>query len=170
MQGKADAAKPKLLLGGLDEAEWKIGRKYDGMRLADRSINERRKIMKKQPIATQNAPQAIGPYSQAITFGDLIFTSGQLPLDPTTGKMADESIKTATAQVIKNIEAILVEVGSSLDKVLKATVYLKDMNDFAAMNETYAEFFGTNPPARTTIQVAKLPMDVAVEIDVIASK
>jgi len=126
--------------------------------------------MKKQPIAAQNAPQAIGPYSQAITFGDLIFTSGQLPLDPATGKMADGNIKTATTQVIKNIEAILVEAGSSLDKVLKATVYLKDMNDFAAMNETYAEFFGTNPPARTTIQVAKLPMDVAVEIDVIASK
>jgi len=127
--------------------------------------------MTKQIISTQNAPQAIGPYSQAIAFGDLIFTSGQLPLDAATGKLIDSDIKAATAQVIKNVQAILQEAGSSLDKVLKVTVYLKDMADFAAMNETYAEFFGTtNPPARTTIQVAKLPMDVAVEIDVVAGK
>jgi len=126
--------------------------------------------MTKQIISTQNAPAAIGPYSQAITLGDLIFTSGQLPLDVATGELIDNDIKAATAQVLKNVQAILEEAGSSLDKALKATVYLKDMADFAAMNETYAEFFTSNPPARTTIQVAKLPMDVAVEIDVIASK
>ena len=126
--------------------------------------------MEKQIISTENAPAAIGPYSQAIKFGDLIFTSGQLPIDPATGKMVDSDIKAATAQVLKNVQAILHEAGSSLDKVLRATVYLKDMGDFAAMNEVYAEFFSTNPPARTTFQVAKLPMDVAVEIDVIAHK
>jgi len=126
--------------------------------------------MEKQIIATESAPKAIGPYSQGIVFGDLIFTSGQLPMDPATGKLIENDIKAATARVIKNIQAILQEAGSSLDKVLKVTVYLKDMGDFAAMNETYAEFFGTNPPARTTFQVARLPMDVAVEIDVVAHK
>ena len=125
--------------------------------------------MQKQIIATKSAPKAIGPYSQGTTFGNLIFTSGQLPMDPDTGKLVDSDIKAATAQVIKNVEAILREGGSSLDKVLKVTVYLKDMADFAAMNETYAEFFDKTPPARTTIQVARLPMDVAIEIDVIAS-
>ena len=126
--------------------------------------------MEKQIISTESAPAAIGPYSQAINFGDLIFTSGQLPIDPATGKLVDSDIKAATAQVLKNVQAILHEAGSSLDKVLRATVYLKDMGDFAAMNEVYAEFFSTNPPARTTFQVAKLPMDVDVEIDVIAGK
>ena len=126
--------------------------------------------MKKQIISTENAPKAIGPYSQAIVSGDLIFTSGQLPMDPVTGKLVEGGIKAATARVIRNVEAILHEAGSSLDKVLKVTVYLKDMDDFAAMNEVYAEFFGDNPPARTTIQVAKLPLDVAVEIDVIAGR
>ena len=126
--------------------------------------------MTRQVISTENAPKAIGPYSQAVTFGDLIFTSGQLPLNPETGKLTEDGIKAATAQVLKNVQAILQEAGSSLDKVLKATVYLKDMGDFAAMNETYAEFFGANPPARTTVQVAKLPMDVAVEIDVVAHR
>jgi len=126
--------------------------------------------MQKQIISTQNAPAAIGPYSQGIAFGDLVFTSGQLPLDPATGKLVDSDIKAATTQVIKNVQAILHEAGSSLDKVLRVTVYLKDMADFAAMNETYGEFFGANPPARTTFQVAKLPMDVAIEIDVVAYK
>ncbi|MCL2574666.1 MAG: RidA family protein [Defluviitaleaceae bacterium] len=126
--------------------------------------------MQKQIIATENAPKAIGPYSQGTAFGDLIFTSGQLPIDPTTGKLIEDDIKTATAQVIKNVEAILQEAGSSLDKVLRATVYIKDMANFAAMNEVYAEFFNTNPPARTCYQVAKLPMDAIVEIDVIAHK
>ena len=126
--------------------------------------------MEKQIISTENAPAAIGPYSQGIAFGDLIFVSGQLPLDRATGKMVDSDIKAATAQVFKNIQAILHEAGSSLDKVLRATVYLKNMDDFAAMNEAYGEFFKTNPPARTTFQVAKLPMDVDIEIDVIAGR
>jgi len=126
--------------------------------------------MKKQFIATENAPKAIGPYAQGIMFESLIFTSGQLPLDPATGKLVEGDVKVATAQVIRNVEAILREAGSSLDNVLKATVYLKDMGDFAAMNEVYAEFFGANPPARTCFQVAKLPMDAVVEIEVIAHK
>jgi len=126
--------------------------------------------MKKQFIATENAPKAIGPYAQGIMFESLVFTSGQLPLDPATGKLVEGDVKTATAQVIKNVEAILHEAGSSLDNVLKATVYLKDMGDFAAMNEVYAEFFGANPPARTCFQVAKLPMDAVVEIEVVAHK
>ena len=132
--------------------------------------NKKEDIMEKQIISTENAPKAIGPYSQGIAYGDLIFTSGQLPMDPATGKMVDGGIKAATTQVLKNVQAILHEADSSLDKVLRVTVYLKDMGDFAAMNETYAEFFGANPPARTTFQVAKLPMDVAVEIDVIAGR
>ncbi|MDR2182996.1 MAG: RidA family protein [Clostridiales bacterium] len=127
--------------------------------------------MEKQIISTESAPKAIGPYSQAVVFGELIFTSGQLPMDPAAGKLIDGDIKAATAQVIKNIRAILHEAGSSLDKVLKATVYLKDMADFAAMNEVYTEFFGADaPPARTTFQVARLPMDAMVEIDVIAGR
>jgi len=126
--------------------------------------------MKKQFIATENAPKAIGPYAQGIMFENLVFTSGQLPLDPATGKLVEGDVKVATAQVIRNVEAILREAGSSLDNVLKATVYLKDMGDFAAMNEVYTEFFGANPPARTCFQVAKLPMDAVVEIEVIAHK
>ena len=126
--------------------------------------------MDKQIIRTENAPKAIGPYSQATSFGGLIFTSGQLPIDPSTGKMIEGDIKAATAQVIKNIQAILHEAGSSLEKTLKVTVYLKSMDTFADMNEVYAEFFGTNPPARTTFQAAKLPMDAMVEIEVIAGR
>ena len=124
--------------------------------------------MKKQFIATENAPKAIGPYAQGIMFESLVFTSGQLPLDPATGKLVEGDVKTATAQVIKNVEAILHEAGSSLDNVLKATVYLKDMGDFAAMNEVYAQFFGEGLPARTTFQAGKLPMDAVVEIEAIA--
>ncbi|MCL2377405.1 MAG: RidA family protein [Defluviitaleaceae bacterium] len=126
--------------------------------------------MEKKIISTENAPKAIGPYSQGIMFEGLVFTSGQLPLDPSTGKLVEGDVKVATAQVIRNVQAILHEAGSSLDKVLKATVYLKDMGDFAAMNEVYTEFFGANPPARTCFQVAKLPMDAIVEIEVVASK
>ena len=126
--------------------------------------------MEKKVISTESAPKAIGPYSQGIALGDLVFTSGQLPLDPATGKLVEGGIKVSTAQVIRNVQAILETAGSSLQKVVKATVYLKDLNDFAAMNEVYQEFFGNTPPARTCFQVAKLPMDATVEIEAIAFK
>ena len=126
--------------------------------------------MKKQFISTKNAPKPIGPYPQGVVFENLVFTSGQLPLDPATGKLVEGDVKAATEQVIKNIQEILHKADSSLEKALKATVYLKDMSDFADMNEVYAEYFGANPPARTCFQVAKLPMDAVVEIEVVASK
>ncbi|MCL2396457.1 MAG: RidA family protein [Defluviitaleaceae bacterium] len=126
--------------------------------------------MKKQFISTESAPKAIGPYSQGVALDNLVFTSGQLPLCPTTMKLVEGDVKAATAQVIKNVEAVLTAAGSSLENVVKATVYLKDLGDFAAMNEVYTEFFGNNPPARTCFQVAKLPMDALVEIEVIAFK
>ena len=125
--------------------------------------------MEKQIINTQDAPKAIGPYAQGILASGFIFTSGQLPLEPDSGKLVI-GIKPATDQVIKNVAAILQEAGSSLSNVVKATVYLKSMDDFAAMNEVYTEHFGQNPPARTCFEVAKLPMDACVEIEVIALK
>ena len=126
--------------------------------------------MQKEIIATTKAPGAVGSYSQGIAFDNLVFTSGQLPLDPATGKLVEGGIAPSTAQVIKNLQAILEEAGSGLENVIKATVFLKDMGDFAAMNEVYAEFFGGNPPARTTFGVGKLPMDAIVEIEAIAYK
>lgn len=126
--------------------------------------------MQKEFIQTENAPKAIGPYSQGIAIGNLVFTSGQLPLDPATGKLVEGDVKAATAQVIRNVKGILEAAGSSLDKVVKATVYLKDLGDFAAMNEVYTEFFGSDLPARTCFQVVKLPMDALVEIEVIACR
>jgi len=127
--------------------------------------------MEKKIIKTENAPKAIGPYSQGIAFGDLVFTSGQLPKNPATGELETNCIKKATAYTIQNVEAILLAAGSNLSRALKATVYLKDMANFAAMNEVYAEFFGTDsPPARTCYEVANLPMDAIIEIDVIAHK
>jgi len=123
--------------------------------------------MKKEIISTNNAPAAIGPYSQAIKLGDFIFTSGQIPINPSTGEMETE-IKAATEQVIKNIKGILEEAGCSLDKVIKTTVFLKDMNDFAAMNEVYAQYFGEKAPARSCVEAAKLPKDAVVEIEAIA--
>lgn len=127
--------------------------------------------MSKQPIATPNAPAAIGPYSQGIRLGNLIFTAGQGPVDPATGKIAPGGVAEQTTQVMKNLKAILEAGGSSLDKAVKASVFLKDMNDFAAMNAVYAQFLapeGVVPPARTTVQAARLPMDILVEIDLIA--
>jgi len=126
--------------------------------------------MKKEFIVTKNAPGAIGPYSQGISLGDLVFTSGQLPIDPATGKLVEGDVKVATTQVIRNVQGVLEAAGSSLDKVVKATVYLKDLGDFAAMNEVYSSFFTSDLPARTCFQVAKLPMDASVEIEVIAHR
>lgn len=123
----------------------------------------------KQVIHTTNAPAAIGPYSQGIDLGNLVFTSGQIPLDVKTGTLAT-TIEEATKQSLENIKAILEQAGTTLDKVVKCTVFLKDLNDFAAMNGVYAQFFTENCPARSCFQAAKLPMDALVEIEAIAVK
>jgi 2-iminobutanoate/2-iminopropanoate deaminase len=119
-------------------------------------------------VATATAPQAIGPYSQAIKGSGLIFTSGQIPIDPTTNQLISGDIAAQTERVLKNVSAILEAAGSSLQKVVRTTVFLKNMSEFAQMNEVYAKFFTSNPPARSTVEVARLPKDVLVEIDTIA--
>jgi 2-iminobutanoate/2-iminopropanoate deaminase len=123
--------------------------------------------MARNVIATADAPQAIGPYSQAITFDNLVFCSGQIPLTP-AGTLAEGDISVQTRQVLTNLKGLLAASGSSLEQVLKTTVFLADMNEFAAMNAVYAEFFPSAPPARSTVQVARLPRDVRVEIEAIA--
>ena len=123
----------------------------------------------KKIINTEKAPAAIGPYSQGMEVGDLIYTSGQLPLNPET-KVLETEIKAATKQSLENCKAILEKAGASLENVFKTTVFVKDLNDFVAMNEVYATYFKENPPARSCVQVAKLPMDACVEIEVIAKK
>jgi len=120
-------------------------------------------------ISTPFAPAAIGPYSQAIRAGNLLFLSGQIPLDPATGNLVDGGIEAETRQVFQNIEEILKAAGASFDAVVSATVYLADMNDFAKVNEIYGTYFSSPAPARATVQVARLPRDCRVEIQVIAS-
>lgn len=124
--------------------------------------------MSKQAISTPSAPAAIGPYSQAVRSGNLVFLSGQIPLDPATGKIVEGEVAVQTARVLQNLSAILDAAGSSMAQVLKTTVYLKDMADFGVMNEVYARFFTDIPPARATVEVARLPRNVSVEIDLIA--
>jgi len=119
-------------------------------------------------ISTEQAPKAIGPYSQAIRAAGLIFTSGQIAIDPATQQVIAGDVAAQTDRVLKNLAAILHASGSSLDKVLRSTVFLKNMGDFAAMNEVYGRYFTQTPPARSTVEVARLPKDVLVEIDVIA--
>lgn len=119
-------------------------------------------------IATDNGPKAIGPYSQAIKANGFVFLSGQIPLDPATQQLIDGDVATQTERVLQNLAGILAAAGSSLAQVVKTTVYLKNMSDFAAMNEVYGRHFSANPPARSTVEVARLPKDVLVEIDVIA--
>lgn len=119
-------------------------------------------------IRTDRAPEAIGPYSQAVRANGMVFASGQIPLDPATMQIVDGDIRVQTERVLLNLKAVLEAAGTSLEKVVKTTVYLVDMNEFAAMNEVYASFFGESRPARATVQVARLPRDVRVEIDVIA--
>jgi 2-iminobutanoate/2-iminopropanoate deaminase len=121
-----------------------------------------------ESIQTDRAPQAIGPYSQAIKANGFIFASGQIPLDPATMQIVEGGIEDQTERVLNNLKAVLEAAGSSLDRVVKTTVYLADMNEFAAMNEIYARYFGATKPARATVQVARLPRDVKVEIDVVA--
>lgn len=123
----------------------------------------------KKEIATENAPKAIGPYSQGILWNDLIFASGQIPVNPATSEIPN-GIKEQTTQVLKNISAILESEGSSIKNVIKTTVFIKDMNDFVQMNEVYESFFQKPFPARSTVEVARLPKDVLVEIEVIAYK
>lgn len=125
--------------------------------------------MAKEIIATNGAPAAIGPYSQAVRVGNLLFTAGQIPLNPVTMQVVEGGIAEQTTQVLENLKAILEAAGSSLAKAAKTTVFLKDMGDFLAMNEVYASYFGAEgAPARSTVQVARLPKDVLVEIEVIA--
>ena len=119
-------------------------------------------------ITTKEAPQAIGPYSQAIRANGFIFTSGQIPIDPATQQLIAGDVATQTERVLQNLSAILTAVGSSLDKVVRTTVFLKNMSDFAAMNEVYGRYFTSAPPARSTVEVARLPKDALVTIDVIA--
>jgi 2-iminobutanoate/2-iminopropanoate deaminase len=121
-----------------------------------------------ESIQTDRAPQAIGPYSQAIKANGFIFASGQIPLDPATMRIVEGDIEEQTGRVLDNLKAVLEAAGSSLDRVIKTTVYLADMGEFAAMNEIYARYFGATKPARATVQVARLPRDVKVEIDVVA--
>jgi len=124
--------------------------------------------MRKELIHTDSAPKAIGPYSQAIKTGGLVYCSGQIPLDPSTMTLVEGSVADQTRRVLSNLEAVLKAAGSSLGQVVKTTVFLRDMSDFAEMNAAYGEFFTEQPPARATVQVARLPKDVAVEIDCIA--
>ena len=122
----------------------------------------------RQPVQTKNAPPAIGPYSQAIKASGFVFVSGQLPLDPETGEVVGDGIAEQTECVLKNLAAVLEAAGTGLDKVVKTTVFLKDMKEFAGMNEVYANFFASTPPARITVAVAGLPRDVRVEIEAVA--
>jgi 2-iminobutanoate/2-iminopropanoate deaminase len=121
----------------------------------------------KEIIATDRGPKAIGPYSQAIRANGFVFLSGQIPFDPATGELVAGDVAAQTTRVLDNVKAIAEAAGSSLDKAVKATVFLKDMNDFAAMNEVYGKYFAHNPPARSTVEVARLPRDVRVEIELI---
>lgn len=121
----------------------------------------------KEIIATERGPKAIGPYSQAVKAGGFIFTAGQVAFDPETNQLVEGGVAQQTARVLENLKAIVEAAGTSLDRAVKATVYLKDMNDFAAMNEVYGKYFAANPPARSTVEAARLPRDVRVEIDLI---
>lgn len=122
----------------------------------------------KQAISTSNAPAALGPYSQAVQVGNLLFLSGQVPIDPATGSVVEGGIQEQARQSLTNLKAILNEAGTNMGAVVKTTVFLKSMDDFAAMNEVYAQFFQQPYPARSAVQVAKLPKDVLVEIEAIA--
>jgi 2-iminobutanoate/2-iminopropanoate deaminase len=122
----------------------------------------------KDIVQTDRAPGAIGPYSQAIKAGGLVFVSGQIPIDPASGQFVAGGISEQTEQVMKNLAAVLESAGSGLDRVVKSTVFLADMNEFAAMNQVYGQYFSHEPPARATVEVSRLPRDARVEIDVIA--
>lgn len=126
--------------------------------------------MSKAVIHTDNAPKAVGPYSQAIAAGNFVFTSGQVPIDPAQGKIVATSIEAQTEQVMRNLSAVLAEAGLTFENVVKTTCFLSDMNDFAVFNGVYQTFFADNQPARSCVQVAKLPLDAKVEVEVIAER
>lgn len=126
--------------------------------------------MNRQIVVTDKAPQAVGPYSQAVWAGDLLFCAGQIPLEPATGTLVTGDIKTQTARVLENIKALLASQSLDLANVVKTTVFLMNMNDFAAVNEVYGRYFTANHPARSTVQVARLPKDALVEIEVVACR
>jgi 2-iminobutanoate/2-iminopropanoate deaminase len=126
--------------------------------------------MSRKIIKTKDAPEAIGPYSQAVASGGFVFVSGQIPVNPETGTVVEGDIKTQAGVVMKNAEAILAAAGCRMQDVVKATIYLKNMTDFSAVNEVYGSFFPSDPPARATVEVSRLPKDVAVEMDFIAWK
>ncbi len=123
----------------------------------------------KKIISTERAPKAIGPYSQAVISNGWAFLSGQIPLDPATNQIIEGGIAAQTERVLENLKSVLEAAGTSLDRVVKTTVFLKDMGEFAAMNEVYGRYFASDPPARATVQAAKLPRDVSVEIECIAT-
>ena len=125
--------------------------------------------MQKEIIATNKAPAAIGPYSQAVKIGELVFVAGQIPIDPASGEVVNGDIQSQTRQALKNVEAVITAAGSSLDKVIKTTVFITSMDDFSLVNEIYAEFFSTFAPARACVEVSRLPKDVNVEIEAIAA-
>ena len=124
--------------------------------------------MKKEIIATKNAPGAVGPYSQAVRAGHFLYTAGQIALDPATGELVERDIQAQTRRVILNLQGVLEAAGANLDQVVKTTVFMQDMGQFGAMNEVYGQFFGDQPPARSTVEVSRLPLDALVEIEAIA--
>jgi 2-iminobutanoate/2-iminopropanoate deaminase len=124
--------------------------------------------VKKEIISTENAPAAVGPYSQAVKAGQFLYTAGQVPLDPATNELVEPDIKAQTRRAILNLQGVLEAAGASLDQVVKTTVFLQDMGHFAAMNEVYGQFFGNQPPARSTVEVAQLPLGALIEIEAIA--
>lgn len=124
--------------------------------------------MKKNIVVAENAPKAIGPYSAGVTIGNFVYTAGQLGIDPKAGGFVAGGIEAETRQALKNLKAVLEAAGSSLENVIKTTVFLRDMDEFAAMNGVYAEFFTENFPARSAVQVARLPLDAAVEVEAVA--
>ncbi len=124
--------------------------------------------MSKRIVRTEAAPAAIGPYSQAVVANGFVYTAGQVALDPRTGQLVPGDIRIQTKRVMENLKAVLEAAGSSMDKVVKTTVFLRDLNDFGTMNEIYGEYFKENPPVRSTVQVAKLPREAVVEIDAVA--
>ena len=124
--------------------------------------------MKKSTVSTTKAPAAIRPYSQAVKSGNLVFTSGQIPIDPASGEIVPGGVEAQARQALKNLEEVLIAAGATLATVLKTTLFIKNMNDFAQINDIYAKFFGSEPPARSCVEVARLPKDVLVEIEAIA--
>lgn len=124
--------------------------------------------VEKKIVYTEKAPKPVGPYSQAVIAGDFIFTAGQIPIDPKTNQVVQGDIKEQTKQVLENLKAVLEASGATFDDVVKVTVYMRDLSEFSAMNEIYSEYFKNSPPARTTVEVSRLPRDVKIEIDLIA--